>query len=182
MYGATKAAVSQFAASLAVECRAKGVDICAVHPSPVASNFFANLDHKIDAPEMAKKTAVGPDSLPPMILPAPGRFIIRDMGGMALGVRAGIACLPYNALTMLFAVGAPFMPDYKVRHRVVWRVVSRCFPAHHVLLSPPHRAEAQRLGAWWWLLWARAGAAGSGVRRAWRFIKCPKTAGGRFVR
>ncbi len=35
MYGASKAFVSQFAASLAIEVRANGIDVLAVHPSPV---------------------------------------------------------------------------------------------------------------------------------------------------
>lgn len=40
MYGATKGFVSQFAASLAIEVQSQGIDVLAVHPSPVASNFF----------------------------------------------------------------------------------------------------------------------------------------------
>ena len=40
MYGATKGFVSQFAASLAIEVASQGIDVLAVHPSPVASNFF----------------------------------------------------------------------------------------------------------------------------------------------
>jgi short-subunit dehydrogenase len=55
MYGATKAFVSQFAASLAVEVRAKGIDVLAVHPSPVASNFFDNAV-SLDSLEMAQKS------------------------------------------------------------------------------------------------------------------------------
>jgi short-subunit dehydrogenase len=56
-YGTTKAGLSQFAASLACEVMAKGIDVTVVHPSPVASNFYNNLA-KIDALEMAKKMAV----------------------------------------------------------------------------------------------------------------------------
>lgn len=54
MYASTKAFVSQFACSLHVELKALGIDVCAVHPSPVASNFFANVDHKIDLMESAQ--------------------------------------------------------------------------------------------------------------------------------
>ena len=45
MYASTKAFVSQFAASLHIECQALGIDVCAIHPSPVASQFYSNLDH-----------------------------------------------------------------------------------------------------------------------------------------
>ena len=39
-----------------------GIDVVAVHPSPVASNFFDKA-HKLDALEMAKKSAVSPNSV-----------------------------------------------------------------------------------------------------------------------
>lgn len=62
MYGATKGFVSQFAASLAIEVQSRGIDVLAVHPSPVASNFFDKAA-KLDSLEMAKKTAVAPSSV-----------------------------------------------------------------------------------------------------------------------
>ncbi len=40
MYSATKAFISRFATSLAAEAQPQGVDVMAVHPSPVASNFL----------------------------------------------------------------------------------------------------------------------------------------------
>ena len=39
-YAATKAFVSQLACSLHIEVQSLGIDVCAVHPSPVASNFY----------------------------------------------------------------------------------------------------------------------------------------------
>lgn len=39
-YGTTKAALTEFATSLAVEGRAKGIDVCVFHPSPVNSRFL----------------------------------------------------------------------------------------------------------------------------------------------
>lgn len=62
MYGATKSFVSQFAASLAIEVQSRGIDVLAVHPSPVASNFFDKAA-KLDSLEMAKKTAVLPNTV-----------------------------------------------------------------------------------------------------------------------
>eukprot|EP01031_Cornospumella_fuschlensis_P030863 gene30863-37297_t len=116
MYGATKAFVSQFAASLAIELRASGIDVVAVHPSPVASNFFANA-HKLDSLEIAKKTAVAPSSVPDLILTSIGRAHLADLGQFAVIVRAVVAVLPYDFLTTLFALGAPFMGDFQKHNK-----------------------------------------------------------------
>lgn len=40
MYASTKAFVSQFACCCHIEVYGLGIDVCAVHPSPVASNFY----------------------------------------------------------------------------------------------------------------------------------------------
>jgi short-subunit dehydrogenase len=42
-YAATKAFVSQLACSLHIEVKSLGIDVCAVHPSPVASNFYEKV-------------------------------------------------------------------------------------------------------------------------------------------
>lgn len=110
--GATKAFVSQFAASLAIEVRSMGIDVLAVHPSPVASNFFDKV-HKLDALEMAQKSAVAPDSVPMKILSCVGRSHLGDMGSMALGVRVFTALVPYDFLTGVFAFFSPYMGDFK---------------------------------------------------------------------
>ena len=44
MYGGTKAFLSQFAACLAVEAKASGIDVLAVHPSPVSSRFSSKRE------------------------------------------------------------------------------------------------------------------------------------------
>ena len=113
MYGATKAFMSQFAASLAVELQCKGIDVCVVHPSPVSSNFYDKVEHKIDSMESFKKVAVAPSELPADIFASIGRCVLRDVGGTAIGLRLGVSLLPYNALAHLIAVVAPFLPDYK---------------------------------------------------------------------
>lgn len=40
LYAATKSFLSSFGASLAAEVKSKGIDVCVVHPSPVASRFY----------------------------------------------------------------------------------------------------------------------------------------------
>jgi short-subunit dehydrogenase len=113
MYGATKGFVSQFAASLAVEVRAKGIDVIACHPSPVASNFFDNA-HKLGALEMAKQTAVPPSAVPDLMLTSVGRAHYCDMGSMAWGVRLGIAPVPYDFIAGLFSFFSDQLGDYTV--------------------------------------------------------------------
>jgi short-subunit dehydrogenase len=81
MYGATKAFVSQLACSLHIELQSLGIDVCAVHPSPVSSNFYNNLDHKIEILESACKQAVPPEALPDDIFRSIGVCALRDLGG-----------------------------------------------------------------------------------------------------
>ena len=115
MYGATKAFVSQFAASLAPELKERGIDVISVHPSPVATRFYDNPTHKIDMLESAKNAAVSPESMIDDMLRGIGRQHWRDMGMMAKCVRIFTAPMAYNAITSLFANFAKFLPDYQ-RH------------------------------------------------------------------
>lgn len=112
-YGATKAFLSNLAVSLSVEVRAKGIDVLAVHPSPVNSQFYNNLDHKIELMDKAKETAVAPNTLPREIFKSIGRVVWRDIGSMAVGVRVGTKMLSYNFLGTAFSMAAPYLTDYK---------------------------------------------------------------------
>lgn len=116
MYGATKAFVSQFAASLAIEVRASGIDVLAVHPSPVASHFFEKA-HKLDSLEIAKQSAVTPDAVPKQMLACVGRAHLGDLGQLAVIVRVVVALVPYDFLTGVFALAAPFMGDYQKHNK-----------------------------------------------------------------
>mmetsp|Transcript_65584 Transcript_65584/g.152373 ORF Transcript_65584/g.152373 Transcript_65584/m.152373 type:complete len:320 (-) Transcript_65584:92-1051(-) len=119
MYGCTKAGVSELAASLAVEGKARGIDVHAVHPSPVNSRFTAGGGNnvkvnKISAIEMAYKFASGPEVLPDQIFSAIGRCpVMCDLGGTSVGMRLVVHFLGYNLMTYAFALAAPLMPDYK---------------------------------------------------------------------
>lgn len=99
--------------SLSVEVRAKGMDVLAVHPSPVDSQFYSNLDHTIELMDKAKETAVAPNTLPREIFKSIGRVVWRDIGSMAVGVRVGTKMLSYNFLGTAFSMAAPFLADYK---------------------------------------------------------------------
>ena len=84
MYASTKAFTSQLAACLHIELKPLGIDVCAIHPSPVASNFYSNLTHKVDMIEAAANNAVSPDSITDDILKSVGACAWRDLGGMLL--------------------------------------------------------------------------------------------------
>lgn len=81
MYASTKAFVSQFAACMHIEVQSLGIDVCAIHPSPVASKFYDKLDHKVDMIESAAKGAVTPDSVTDDMLRSIGVCALRDLGG-----------------------------------------------------------------------------------------------------
>ena len=57
MYGATKAFISSFGASLAIEVKTRGIDVTVVHPSPVASRFYDKA-HALDSIAFFKKCAL----------------------------------------------------------------------------------------------------------------------------
>jgi len=116
-YAATKAFVSQLACSLHIEVQALGIDVCAVHPSPVASNFYEKVDHKIEIMEKACEGAVEPDALPDDIFKSIGCCALRDLGGMAVGTRMGTFFIPYNLFACAFTAAAPFLPDYKTHNK-----------------------------------------------------------------
>ncbi|CAE7302523.1 KCR2, partial [Symbiodinium sp. CCMP2592] len=119
MYGCTKSGLSELAASLAVEGKARGVDVHAVHPSPVNSRFTAGGGndvkvHKMNMFDMAYKMATGPEELPNQIFAAVGRSpVMIDLGGTSVGMRLAVHFLGYNLMTYGFALAAPFLPDYK---------------------------------------------------------------------
>ncbi|GAX25171.1 hypothetical protein FisN_16Hh008 [Fistulifera solaris] len=117
MYASTKAFVSQFAACLHIEVKPLGIDVCAIHPSPVASNFYHKLDHKVDMIEAAAKSAVTPESVTNDMLRSIGPCALRDMGGLAWGTRMGTFFLPYNFFAEVFAFFAPFLPDWKTHNQ-----------------------------------------------------------------
>ena len=79
MYGATKAYLTEFAASLAPELKPDGIDVCVVHPSPVASRFYEGT-HSIGILLFFKGTATGPDRIANALFASMGRTVIRDQG------------------------------------------------------------------------------------------------------
>jgi short-subunit dehydrogenase len=86
LYGSTKAFVSQFAASLAGELRQDGIDVCVLHPSPVATRFYDKA-HAMPTLQMFQATATGPEGVAEALIRGLGRSVIVDHGYYSLAMR-----------------------------------------------------------------------------------------------
>mmetsp|Transcript_9930 Transcript_9930/g.13699 ORF Transcript_9930/g.13699 Transcript_9930/m.13699 type:complete len:333 (+) Transcript_9930:72-1070(+) len=113
MYGATKAFMSAFGAALQMENASRGVDVCVVHPSPVASRFYEGIK-PLEALKFFNPFQVQPEELPDEIFRSIGRVGWRDIGGIAIGFRMLFAFVNMNFAVMFGSVLAPMtMPDFK---------------------------------------------------------------------
>jgi short-subunit dehydrogenase len=118
LYSATKAFISTLACSMHIECYPLGIDIVAIHPSPVASNFYQQLDHKVDLIEAAAKNAALPDHIVNDIFRSIGTgSALRDLGTMAWCTRIVTFFIPLNTFVMMFSLAAPFLPDWKTHNK-----------------------------------------------------------------
>lgn len=112
LYGATKSYISAFAANVACEVKSRGIDVCSVHPSPVASNFYDKA-HKLDALAFFQKFAVTPDQLPKEMLRPIGRIVWYDIGFVAIAFRNLLKMFDYGFFATLISWTAHTMGDYK---------------------------------------------------------------------
>lgn len=117
LYAATKAFCSQLAASLHIECQPLGIDVCAVHPSPVATPFYEKLEHKVDMIQAAAKSAIAPQLIVDDIFKSIGACALRDLGTLAWATRLGTFFIPYNLFSEIFATAAPYMADWKTHNQ-----------------------------------------------------------------
>jgi len=87
LYSATKAFVSRFASSLAAEAGPQGIDVMAVHPSPVRSNFLKGTTN-FDVINNFYKFSTGPEAVPPQILRKVGSMqVLADLGPVSVMMR-----------------------------------------------------------------------------------------------
>ena len=107
-----QAFVTAFAGSLAAEVKSRGIDVCAVHPSPVASRFY-DKTHKLGAIEFFKQFSVKPEELPDAIFASVGRSVVRDLGAVCYIFRFINKICDCNFLAMVTAATAHTMDDYK---------------------------------------------------------------------
>ncbi len=83
MYGATKAFLSHFATSLAVEAEAHGIDVSVFHPSFTHTNLYAKTP-KFGVINALAKLGVQPAQVADIIVNGTRRVIVRDAGFYAL--------------------------------------------------------------------------------------------------
>ena len=86
--------------------------MCAVHPSPVASNFYDKA-HKLDALAFFKNFAVTPDQLPKEMLRPIGRIVWYDIGMVAIAFRKFVEAVRLRFFATLISWTAHNMGDYK---------------------------------------------------------------------
>lgn len=113
LYGATKAAVTHFACSLACEVGPDGIDVSVLHPSPVATRFYTGA-HALPTLQMFKNTAVGPDAVADVALRGVGRSVIIDQGYYPISFRLLLRIIDFTALVEIMGVSAAGVKDYQV--------------------------------------------------------------------
>lgn len=114
LYASTKSFLSFFGGALAVELQPRGIDVCVLHPSPVASRFYDNA-HQLDALDAFKRLACSPYRVSDALLRAAGRVTWLDVGPVALGFRLASKAVDIGHLYSLLPRFAHLFPDYK-RH------------------------------------------------------------------
>lgn len=112
MYGATKSYLTSFASSLAAEVVTDGIEVCVIHPSPVASNFYKKT-HDIDALKLFKSTATGPGPIVSALFQSIGRTVVRDQGYYPAMVKLFLQLLDFNLIADIIKAFAPYMGDFK---------------------------------------------------------------------
>lgn len=112
LYGATKAFVTEFAVSLAAEIKSDGIDVCVVHPSPVASNFYQGA-HQLDALMFFKSTATGPEAIANALFSTVGRSTVCDQGYYPPVVRIILKIIDIALLGDIIAFTASSLGDFK---------------------------------------------------------------------
>ena len=80
LYSSTKAFVTNFAVTLAAEIKGDGIDVVAMHPSPVTSNFYKTTGPVLSSLQTAQKAGVSPTVIADQIFASAGRLTIWDQG------------------------------------------------------------------------------------------------------
>jgi len=113
LYGATKAFITEFAASIAPELRADGIDVLAVHPSPIASNFYKTT-HDMGAIRMFRATAATPDVIARSMFAGAGRVVIYDQGYFPALNKLLLLVLDFNVLAWIITLTSGMTGDFKL--------------------------------------------------------------------
>lgn len=120
MYGATKAMLSTFATSLAIEAKSHGVHVTVFHPSYTHSNLYAGAP-KVGVLKVLAKFGFTPDNVARVVFASVGRVVVRDIG---------IYALMTNLVGRLFDSGF---------------LASCMIPFRNVMAPPGHSAKAKAI-------------------------------------
>lgn len=97
MYGSSKALLTQFAPSLAIEAEQHGIDVTCVHPSYTHSNLYAKTP-KLDVISFLQKFGWTPDSVADAVFACVGRTYVRDLGTYAIATNLISRLVDQNSL------------------------------------------------------------------------------------
>eukprot|EP01095_Lingulamoeba_sp_RSL-Kostka_P017906 TRINITY_DN9587_c2_g1_i1.p1 TRINITY_DN9587_c2_g1~~TRINITY_DN9587_c2_g1_i1.p1 ORF type:complete len:334 (+),score=93.02 TRINITY_DN9587_c2_g1_i1:81-1082(+) len=116
MYGSTKAFLTNFGSSLAVELKPEGIDVLVLHPSPVDTNFYSG-DSVADSSSLAffKKTATPPTNIANTILCSLGKpmSVVRDQGYFSVLLKMLLKVIDSNFLSYVMAIFISMGGEYK---------------------------------------------------------------------
>lgn len=118
LYGATKAFLTEFAASIAPEVKADGIDVLVVNPSPVDTGFYSGNKHNIDAMKFFQRTATSPQVIASCFFRSIGRTVVHDQGYFSICARSILKILDFNFLAALFPFVIHTSADYHKSKRI----------------------------------------------------------------
>lgn len=83
IYGSSKAMLTQFAASLAIEAEKHDIDVTVIHPSYTHSNMYVKVP-RLDVMAFLEKFGWMPSAVADAIFTCVGRVYVRDLGLYAI--------------------------------------------------------------------------------------------------
>jgi len=114
MYSATKAFLTKFAQSIAAEVKSNGIDVLAVHPSPVNTNFYLGENaNKVDALNFFKQFATTPALIADVMFASIGRTVVREQGQTAFWFKLLSQFMDVNFIAWIACYVIPFTADFK---------------------------------------------------------------------
>jgi short-subunit dehydrogenase len=114
LYGASKAAMTQMASSLAIEGVEYGIDVTAIVAGPMQTSFVNNVQGaKLDALKTFMKIASTPESVASVLLRSVGRVAIRDHSILTIFLRNVFKILDVNLVVRIIAFFQPYTSDWK---------------------------------------------------------------------
>jgi short-subunit dehydrogenase len=103
LYSSTKAFVTNFAVTLAAEIKSDGIDVVAMHPSPVATNFYKTIGPALSSLQTAQKAGIAPSVIADQIFAAAGRLTIWDQGSVSFVFRLVNKILDFGLFSEIVA-------------------------------------------------------------------------------